>query len=175
MKNRDATVAGLITNVTFKTTKAGKPFASFSIEDYDGSLSLALFNDDYSRLAPLINPRNYPNEIVPPVLVRGKMAARWNSTEFEFRIGSIELLSEVADKRATGVRVPLDVRRLSPALLAGLEEAARTAAGTKQLEITIRSGEDDGMSVRLTSRRLRIEPKAFLLKLKALDVVGELI
>ena len=174
MRNKDATVAGLITNVTFKTTKAGKPFASFSLEDYDGSLSLALFNDDYTRLAPLINPRNYPNEIVPPVLVRGKMSARWNSTEFEFRIAAIELLSEVADKRATGVRVPLDVRRLSPALLAGLEEAARTAAGTKQLEVIIRS-EDDQMDVRLTSRRLRIEPKAFLLKLKELDVTGELV
>ena len=174
MRNRDATVAGLITNVAFKTTKTGKPFASFSLEDFDGSLSLALFNDDFTRLAPLINPKNYPNEIVPPVLVRGKMAARWNSQEYEFRIGTIELLSEVADKRATGVRVPLDVRRLTPALLAGLEAAALAATGTKQLEVTIRS-DDEQMDVRLTSRRLRVEPKAFLLKLKELSIEGELV
>ncbi len=174
MRNKDATVAGLITNVAFKITKTGKPFASFTIEDYDGSLSLALFNDDYTRLAPLINPKNYPNEIVPPVFVRGKMAARWNSQEYEFRIGSIELLSEIADKRATGVRVPLEVTRLSPALLADLEAAALAATGTKQLEVTLRCGEEN-MDVRLTSRRLRIEPKAFLLKLRDLAVEGELI
>ncbi len=174
-KNREVTVAGLITNVLFRTTKAGKPFASFSLEDYDGSLQLALFNDDYTRLAPLINPKNYPEEAVPPVLIRGKMMLRWGTEDqFELKISVIELLSEVADKRANGVRIPLEVSRLSPSFLELLEAAALASAGSKKLEVVLRDGEEN-LTVNLSSRRLRVEPKAFLVKLRELAVEGELI
>lgn len=174
-RNRDVTIAGLVTNVAFRTSKSGQPFASFTVEDYDASVQLALFRDDYTRLAPIINPRNYPNENVPPVLIRGKMAPRYGSTDqFELKISTIELLNEVADKRANGVRVPLDIKRLSPALLAGLEEAALAAPGSKKLEVVVRCQEEN-LSVNLASRRLRIDPKPFLSRLRELALEGELL
>ena len=86
----------------FKTTKTGQPFAAFTLEDYESSISLALFRDDYTRFAPIINPRNYANEQVPPMFVRGKNdAALPHSDQWEFKIMTMEPLFNVAEKMAT--------------------------------------------------------------------------
>jgi DNA polymerase III subunit alpha len=66
------------------------------------------------------------------------------------------------------------VTRLSTSLLAGLEEAALAAAGSKKLEVTVHCTEDN-LTINLSSRRLRIEPKAFLLRLRDMAIEGELI
>ncbi|RZK26483.1 MAG: DNA polymerase III subunit alpha, partial [Hymenobacter sp.] len=110
-KNKEINVAGLITNVAFKTTKMGQSFATFTLEDYETSISPALFRDDYTRFAPLINPRNYANEQVPPMFVRLKQELRRGTQDqWDLRILNMQPLSEVAEKLSKGVRVRLDLR-----------------------------------------------------------------
>jgi DNA polymerase-3 subunit alpha len=123
-KNRDVTVAGLISNVLFKTTKTGQPFVSFNVEDYDSSLNLALFRDDYTKFSSIINPRNYDKEQVPPMFIRGKYAQRFrDSDQFEFKIMTMEPLFNVAEKLANGVRVQLDLRTITEPFMDRFMEA----------------------------------------------------
>ena len=113
-KNREINLAGLITNVALRTTKTGQPFIVFNLEDYESSLPLALFRDDYTKFAPLINPRNYPNEQVPAMFVRAKMELRRGTQDqWETRILNMQPLHEVADKLSRGVRVKLDLRTVT--------------------------------------------------------------
>ncbi len=169
-KNREVTVAGLISNVLFKTTKTGQPFVSFSVEDYESSLNLALFRDDYSRFSALINPRNYDKEQVPPMYIRGKYAQRFrDSDQFEFKILTMEPLFNVAEKLANGVRVQLDLRTITEPFMDRFMEAVEGAAGSKKLEIKFAEPHEH-LTVDTYSRRYRIEPKEFIRKMREMEI-----
>ncbi|WP_460614001.1 MULTISPECIES: DNA polymerase III subunit alpha [Hymenobacter] len=169
-KNREVTVAGLISNVLFKTTKTGQPFVSFSVEDYESSLNLALFRDDYSRFSALINPRNYDKEQVPPMYIRGKYAQRFrDSDQFEFKILTMEPLFNVAEKLANGVRVQLDLRTITEPFMDRFMEAVEAAPGSKKLEIKFAEPHEH-LTVDTYSRRYRIEPKEFIRKMREMEI-----
>ncbi|GAA4375976.1 DNA polymerase III subunit alpha [Hymenobacter koreensis] len=169
-KNRDITVAGLISNVMFKTTKTGQPFVSFNIEDYDSSINLALFRDDYSKFSPLINPRNYDKEQVPPMFIRGKYAQRFrDSDQFEFKIMTMEPLFNVAEKLANGVRVQLDLRTITEPFMDRFMEAVEGCQGSKKLEIKFAEPHEQ-LTVDTYSRRYRIEPKEFIRRMREMEI-----
>ncbi|RPD50179.1 DNA polymerase III subunit alpha [Hymenobacter sediminis] len=169
-KNREVTVAGLISNVMFKTTKTGQPFVSFSVEDYESSLNLALFRDDYSRFSALINPRNYDKEQVPPMYIRGKYAQRFrDSDQFEFKILTMEPLFNVAEKLANGVRVQLDLRTITEPFMDRFMEAVEGCAGSKKLEIKFAEPHEH-LTVDTYSRRYRIEPKEFIRRMREMEI-----
>ncbi|RYU75638.1 DNA polymerase III subunit alpha [Hymenobacter persicinus] len=169
-KNRDVTVAGLISNVLFKTTKTGQPFVSFNVEDYDSSLNLALFRDDYTKFSSIINPRNYDKEQVPPMFIRGKYAQRFrDSDQFEFKIMTMEPLFNVAEKLANGVRVQLDLRTITEPFMDRFMEAVEGCAGSKKLEIKFAEPHEH-LAVDTYSRRYRIEPKEFIRQMRAMDI-----
>lgn len=169
-KNRDINVAGLISNVMFKTTKTGQPFVSFNIEDYDSSLNLALFRDDYSKFSNLINPRNYDKEQVPPMFIRGKYAPRFrDSDQFEFKIMTMEPLFNVAEKLAGGVRVQLDLRTITEPFMDRFMAAVEECSGSKKLEIKFAEPHEH-LTVDTYSRKYRIEPKAFIFKMREMEI-----
>ena len=169
-KNREINVAGLITNVAYRTTRNGQPFAAFTLEDYDSSLQLALFRDEYTRFTHVINPRNYPNEQVPPMFIRAKVALRYGSEDqWELKIMTMEPLSEVAAKLAKGVRVRLDLRTVSGPMIDKLELAIQHAPGNKRLEIQFAEPHEH-LAVDMFSRRFQIEPKTFIEKMRELEM-----
>jgi DNA polymerase-3 subunit alpha len=170
IKNKEIAVAGLINNVLFKTTKTGQPFCTFTLEDYETSINPALFRDDYTKFAPLINPRNYPNEQVPPMYVKLKQELRRHTQDqWDLRILTMEPLADVAEKRSKGVRVRLDLRTVTGPMLDRLEEAIEHAPGGKRLEIQFVEPHEH-LAVDMFSRRFQIEPKAFIEKMKELDM-----
>ncbi len=169
-KNKEMAVAGLITNVAFKTTKTGQSFATFTLEDYESSISPALFRDDYTKYAPLINPRNYPNEQVPPMYVRLKQELRRHTTDqWDMRILSMQPLGEIAEKMSKGVRVRLDLRTVTGPMLDRLQEAIDHAPGGKRLEIHFVEPHEH-LSVEMFSRRYQVDPKPFIEKMRELDL-----
>ena len=169
-KNREINLAGLVTNVALRTTKTGQPFIVFNLEDYDSSLPLALFRDDYTKFAPLINPRNYPNEQVPAMFVRAKMELRRGTQDqWETRILNMQPLHEVADKMSRGVRVKLDLRTVTGPMIDRLEEAIQAAPGKKRLEIQFAEPHEH-LAVDMFSRKFQIEPKAFIERMSEMDL-----
>ncbi|WP_425553569.1 LAGLIDADG family homing endonuclease [Hymenobacter fastidiosus] len=169
-KNRDVTVAGLISNVLFKTTKTGQPFVSFNVEDYESSLNLALFRDDYTKFSSIINPRNYDKEQVPPMFIRGKYQQRFrDSDQFEFKVMTMEPLFHVAEKLANGVRVQLDLRTITEPFMDRFMEAVESAPGSKKLEIKFAEPHEH-LAVDTYSRRYRIEPKEFIRRMRAMEI-----
>jgi DNA polymerase-3 subunit alpha len=170
IKNKEMAVAGLITNVLFKTTKTGQPFCTFVLEDYETSINPALFRDDYTKFAPLINPRNYPNEQVPPMYVKLKQELRRHSQDqWDLRILTMEPLADVAEKRSKGVRVHLDLRTVTSPMLDRLEEAIEAAPGRKRLEIQFAEPHEH-LAVDMFSRKFTIEPKVFIEKMKEMEM-----
>ncbi|AMR28709.1 DNA polymerase III subunit alpha [Hymenobacter psoromatis] len=169
-KGKDVNIAGLISGVLFRTTKSGQPMVSFNVEDYDSSINLALFRDDYSKFGPLINPKNYHNEQVPPMFIRGKMELRYGTQDqWELKIKTMEQLANVADKLSKGVRVKLDLRTVTGPMIDRLQEAIEHAKGSKRLEIQFVEPHER-LAVDMFSRRFQIEPKTFIDKMKEFEL-----
>ncbi|MBJ6143496.1 DNA polymerase III subunit alpha [Hymenobacter sp. BT559] len=169
-KGKDVNIAGLLSGVVFRTTKSGQPMASFNVEDYDSSINLALFRDDYTRFSALINPRNYPQEQVPPMFIRGKMELRYGTQDqWELKIKTMEPLAQVAEKLSKGVRVKLDLRTVTGPMIDRLQEAIEHAKGSKRLEIQFVEPHEK-LAVDMFSRRFQIEPKAFIDKMREFEL-----
>jgi len=169
-KGKDVNIAGLLSGVVFRTTKSGQPMASFNVEDYDSSLNLALFRDDYTRFSALINPKNYPQEQVPPMFIRGKMELRYGTQDqWELKIKTMEPLAQVAEKLSKGVRVKLDLRTVTGPMIDRLQEAIEHAKGSKRLEIQFVEPHER-LAVDMFSRRFQIEPKTFIEKMREFEL-----
>jgi DNA polymerase-3 subunit alpha len=144
--------------------------ASFNIEDYDSSINLALFRDDYTRFSALINPKNYPQEQVPPMYIRGKMELRYGTQDqWEMKIKTMEPLAQVADKLSKGVRVKLDLRTVTGPMIDRLQEAIEHSKGSKRLEIQFVEPHER-LAVDMFSRRFQIEPKTFIDKMHEFEL-----
>ena len=149
-RNKDLTIAGMITTVRHATTKNGKPFGSFSLEDYTDTFSITLFNKDYE------NFRKYLYEGYS-LLIRGSVAeSTWKSQpELEFRIRNIYQLSSVREELVNNIQILLPLDVITDPFLTELGGYFRQPGGTVSLKMQVYSP-DDNVSVDMFSRSQRI-------------------
>ncbi len=103
-KNKEVAFAGIVTSVSHRITKSGKPFGTFVLEDYYGSYSPALFSEDYLKFKHLLEEGRM-------LFIRGRYQTRYNSQDqFELKITNIQLLQEVCNKltKYVTLRLPLE-------------------------------------------------------------------
>ncbi|PTX19579.1 DNA polymerase III alpha subunit [Pontibacter mucosus] len=158
-KNRDVNVAGMVTDVVIRTAKNGNPFALFTIEDYDTSMQMALFGEDYMKFSPYLKMGLY-------LFIRGKVQLRYKTEDqWELKPQNIQLLGDVMDKMAQGVQLNINLQHFTPNLAEALESAIVASAGQKRLEITLHVPEEK-IALPTYSRKYRIDPKVFLTSIK---------
>jgi DNA polymerase-3 subunit alpha len=149
-RGKDIAIAGMITTVRHATTKTGKPFGSFSLEDYTDSYSVTLFSKDYE------NFRKYLYEGYS-LLIKGTVGeSTWkNNPELEFRIKSMHLLSSVREElvKSLQLRIPLEV--ITDPFVTELEEYLKPPGGTANLKVLVYDPADN-ISVDLFCRTQRI-------------------
>jgi DNA polymerase-3 subunit alpha len=158
-KNRDISVAGIVSNIVIRTGKNGNPFALFTLEDYDSTLGLALFGEDYVKFSPYLKDGMF-------LFVKGKVTLRYKSEDqWELKPTNMQLLGDVADKLAQGVRLDIDIRTLNELQINNIEQAAIESPGQKKLELML-CEPNERLAVEMFSRKYRIDPKLFIQKVK---------
>ncbi|MFM6954645.1 MAG: DNA polymerase III subunit alpha [Sphingobacteriaceae bacterium] len=114
IKGRELIVGGLVSKSAHRMSKTGKPFGSFILEDYQESVEMVLFGDDYVKLKQFMEDGYF-------LQLRGVVTERFRqSGNWEFKINSISLLSELRDKLAKVLTVQVPLSELSPDLIAQL-------------------------------------------------------
>jgi DNA polymerase-3 subunit alpha len=110
INGKELRFAGVVTKVEHRETKTGKPFGVLHIEDYHDSFSFYLFSDDY------INFKAY---LTTGWLLHlsGKVKKRFYNDDLEFKISSIDLLSELIDKEIRDVILKVDIGDISEQLV----------------------------------------------------------
>ncbi|MFT2008928.1 DNA polymerase III subunit alpha [Pontibacter sp. 13R65] len=162
-KNRDINVAGMVSDVVIRTAKNGNPFALFSIEDYDSTMQMALFGEDYVKFSPYLKIGLY-------LFIRGKVQLRYRTEDqWELKPTNIQLLGDITDKMAQGVHININLQLLNQGLAEALENAIVTSPGQKRLEITLHMPEEK-LALPTYSRKYRIDPKLFLEQIKELGL-----
>jgi DNA polymerase-3 subunit alpha len=122
-------IAGVVTEVTRRQAKNGNPFMIFTIEDFHGSLQIALFGKDYAQFMPYVDSGQL-------LYIEGEMRLRYNSQDqWEFRPKKMEFLSELRKQAWKGVRLLIDLENFDPDTLPELEKLAQDYAGDKWMEV----------------------------------------
>jgi len=151
MVGRDVKMGGIVSGVEHRTTKTGKPFGKFTLEDYTGNYTFTLFGEEYLKF------RNFMN-IGWFLFVEGMvMRNTWGQQNLEFKVRNIDLLNELGVKRTKGVQVKVNAADLTAEMLGVIEDACVTYAGSTPLYFKIQDvGEN--IQLELLSRKFRVNP-----------------
>ena len=149
MKNKDFTVAGMVTSVTHLTTKTGKPYGRFTIEDYNSSHEFVLFSKDYENFRRYLYEGYY-------LLVRGRVQERtYNPNELECRINSMMMLSEAQETLIRELTIALPVAELTEDIVSQLKGTINENRGNVTLRVKVLDPQAD-VAVNLYSKTLKV-------------------
>ncbi|MCB9183819.1 MAG: DNA polymerase III subunit alpha [Flavobacteriales bacterium] len=167
LEGRDVTFAGIVTKAEHRIAKSGKPFGSFSLEDHHGSHDFMLFSEDYMRFKLYLQQGTL-------LFVRGRASARtWGRDEgqMEFKIGSMELLSDVREKHLNRITLMLDADRATDELVKELGMLMKANPGPCKVVVQLVSKEEN-MAVDLPSKGIAVAISEELVR--GLDGIAEL-
>ncbi|GAA4463264.1 DNA polymerase III subunit alpha [Nibrella saemangeumensis] len=164
-KSPEIKVGGIVTSVINKIARNGNPFLIFKLEDYNGSLEMTLFGEDFVRMGQYIEVGRFLH-------VTGKTQNRWNSDNLEFKPTNIRLLSEMRDKFCKELRVSLELPYLNEQVVARMGELTKAYPGNCTLILTV-ADPDERVEVSLLSRTVKVRPANELVRaLEQIDGVS---
>jgi DNA polymerase-3 subunit alpha len=156
ISNRDLIIGGLVSACRHGTTKTGKPFGTFMFEDYGETFEIALFGEDYIKLKQYL-------EIGLFLQVRGIVTERFKQKDnWEFKVNSIVLLSELRDKMSKSLTIQFPLSELSPSFINKIEEIIKVNTEQNenrncQLKFMIMDYEEETI-LEMPSKTFRINP-----------------
>jgi DNA polymerase-3 subunit alpha len=140
-------VAGIIQGLRVqKSRRDQRLYAQAALEDASGKIDLICFARDYERLAQQL-------KIEAPVLLRGQLMGDEEAAP-KLAVSQVQSLDDVQVKLPTGVRIRINLDRVTEEMLANLKSAADAAPGPGKvmLQLEMRGEysvilEPEGMSV----------------------------
>jgi len=146
---RDAVVAGIITDTKNGIGKNGKPYGSFTLQDYTDSFRFMMFDKEYLEFSKFFITGYY-------LLVKGRIQKRkFRDDELEFHIKTINLLSSVKDELIKSVTLKINPENVSKEMVTELLELLKENKGETELRFLFFDPEDK-ISLSMFSRTLRI-------------------
>jgi len=138
LKGKEICLAGIVIAANHRTTKTGKPFGNFTIEDYSNSLTLSLFSEDYLKMKHFLNVGEF-------LFIKGRVQNRFQSEDvFELKVTSIQLLSEVREKLLKSITLQFPLTEINPNMVATLAELFKTNPGKSVIRFEILDPQPNG-------------------------------
>jgi DNA polymerase-3 subunit alpha len=144
---RELCLAGIVTKAEHRIAKSGKPFGSFSLEDHQGKHDFMLFSEDYLKYKLYLQAGTL-------LLLKGRAAERtWGRDEgqAEFKISSMDLLSDAREKYITKLILKMDARRVDRNLSGELLEILGSSQGKCKVVVSLYDT-DENLHVEATSK-----------------------
>jgi DNA polymerase-3 subunit alpha len=125
LEGKECKLAGIVSSVEERTTKTGNPFGRMTVEDYSGAYTFTMFGKDY------VQRRNFFLPGAQLYIEGSVLRNTWGNQQLEFRIKNIDLLEDVAEKKANGVAVYMDasVQEFTQAKLELIDKLLKKHAG----------------------------------------------
>ena len=153
-KRGEVCVGGLVGNVQHKMTKTGKPFGTFVLEDYNESYEFAMFGEDYVKFRNLMVDGYFLH-------IKGNIEEKFRQKDnWDLRITTMSLLSEMRDKLTKSLTVFLELNALSDQLLTNIQDVIETNNQKYQMKnCTLRFKiRDEAMLVEMPSKTYKVNP-----------------
>lgn len=146
---RDVVVAGMVIDTKNGIGKNGKPYGSFTLQDYSDSFRFMMFDKEYLEFSKYFIIGYY-------LLVRGRVRKRkYREEELEFNIRTINLLSSVKDELVKSVTLMINPQNINKEMIADLMDIISENKGETELKFLFYDP-DDKISLPMFSRTLRV-------------------
>ncbi len=166
---KEFSIAGLVGNVVRKNTKTGRPYATFSLEDYSGSLSQSLFGKDYENFIPYMEEGQAL--YLRCAFVPRYQAKKENNNEekreitgYELRIRKVSLLANVIEELLKSFTLTLPADKIDAQFRKKLLKLLKQTKGKKPFNVRILEYKEK-IAVELVSRKYNIDITAELIEL----------
>lgn len=153
--NKELAIAGVITDVQHRTAKNGKGWASFIIEDYNGSYEFRLFNEDYLKFRNYLIPNGF-------VYARFQVREGWQQKdsnrkpEPRIQFTHIMQLQDVMDQYAKKITLHLNVHEINNDLISSLHNLINEHQGSESISFLIMK-EGDKTHLDMTNNKLKVD------------------
>jgi DNA polymerase-3 subunit alpha len=159
-KERQVTVAGMITFVDHRVSQKGNPWGRFTMEDYNGSYQFSLFGKDYLRL------RNYIGDDWF-VFVEADVSYNDYRNSTELKIKNIIMLAELIDVKAKALQIDLHLEQMDETMVEDLVNILDESKGKVGVKFRLF---DNGSMIELKSRKKGVQiSKALTEQLELMD------
>jgi len=141
----------LVKDVSKRVSQEGKPFAIMTVEDHLSECELRFFGEDYVKFAAFFEKNNR-------IRVTGMMRPRFKgSTDYTFKVNSIDFLHEVMEKESRFLEVVLNGLRLEQQTVDTLVGIAKKYKGNKPYVVSLVTS-NERAPISLRSRIAKVEP-----------------
>ncbi len=167
-RDKDVTIAGMVTAEQHMISKGGKPFGKFTLEDYEGSHEFMLFGKDYENFRKYLYKDYF-------LFVKGRVEPRrYNEKMLNFNIKTMMQLSEYRDKMIKSITFDVDVREINDNFLGLVEELLKRPKGVAKGETTVKFKIYDaqsGVAIDMVSKDSKVTlSKEFMDKLESNNI-----
>ena len=164
-KGEKIAVAGIVTKFIERLSKSGRPFGLFSIEDFEDSLELAMFGEEYLKFRHLLGVGSF-------IFIDGQVIERYKQPGvWELKPYNIQLLSEIRDKMSKGILLRVNLNHLTDDLVKKLESLSQDYPGPCQLKLNVADPQEN-IEVETLSRKFQVKPQDELMA--KLDLLSDI-
>jgi DNA polymerase III subunit alpha len=151
MIGREIKLGGIVSGVEHRTTKTGKPFGKFTLEDYTSNYTFTLFGEDYLKF------KNFMNIGWFLFVEGGVIKNTWGQQNVEVKIRNIDLLNELGVKRSKGVQLRINSSDITEEMIGVIEDVCKTYSGSTPLYLRIMDDKEN-INLELLARNFRVNP-----------------
>jgi len=149
LKGVELKVVGVVSSANHRMSKAGKPFGSFIIEDFSGFIEIPLFGENYLNYKKYLEAGYY-------LYIKGRVDNRWGKEDdFEFKISSIEMLTDVREKYIKNISVEIDLERLDDQFISLIFDKIKGNDGTASLNFIVTNRKEQ-MAISMRSSKFKV-------------------
>ncbi len=148
LRGKEIAFAGIVTSANHRTTKTGKPFGTMFLEDYTGSVELALFSDDYLKFKNYLTAEYY-------LFIRAKVQSRFNDpNNLEIKVHSIRMLPDAGNECSKSLTLNLELDEINTKTVSSLDQLLREFPGKLPVKFSVRDKES---RVELASKKVKVD------------------
>ncbi|MDV7187755.1 DNA polymerase III subunit alpha [Lutibacter sp. TH_r2] len=148
IEGREVAIGGIISDVEHRIAKNGNGWASFTLDDYEGSYEFRIFSEEYLK---------FKHFLVPNSFVYIKLVGRKNYYNDDIRISfnSIQLLHDILDKYSKKISISIGINEINETKISELYRLLEKFKGTKILNFVILDTKEK-LSLNMPSRSLKV-------------------
>ncbi|WP_109098071.1 DNA polymerase III subunit alpha [Aquimarina sp. AU58] len=134
--NREISFGGVISNVEHRTSKNGKGWATFVIEDYNTAHEFRIFGEEYLKHRPFLVKSTF---VYAKAFIKEGWVNRDTGKKGDPRIqfNSFQLLHDVMETYARKLTIQMDINELSDSRIDNLKELLTEHSGNHTLNFVI--------------------------------------
>lgn len=159
--NRELSFAGVITDVQHRTSKNGKGWAAFTMEDYSDSFEFRIFGEEYLKFRHFLMINSF---VYVKIFVRDGWVNRDTGKKGDPRIqfNSFMLLQDVMENYAKKLTIKLNIDDLEEEKIHWLKDTLVSHQGSHPLNFVVYEMEQE-IKVNLSSRKQKVQISSELL------------